>query len=570
MALDNFPFYISDQCATSAEIGIAPPYISHEEYYADEATLSTEMNRPISEKVMSQLTEDYNVSVKYNSIDDEILSSTASGFHIFHSQDGALANYISLSASSENLSTFIDDNGALVLSGGNVISGDFSSVAESLTSIITGYLSGTWTHGGQFQHSHKIPLDMVTSGGYKISTLKTDNVLANIFIRQNIACNTATDVKYSIGTSAKPFEFISKFTPKTTIATYTVDEYCRTYPFYYWVSAPTDLVIYKYGAGNITAGELDISIFYDEAKWNISYGYIRPYSTADTFTRYNLETDTELNVSVGAASYTATHLGTAKNSNVFYNVGGYESGYKDNIEKYDTRIDVNTALDKGNLTVARKISHDSCQSSTHGLFMGGDTGVSTNLVDRLDFSNDTVDATTPGNLVVARKNNAGAGSGTYIYTAGGNDGSYALNSIEKITTSTFASSVLAATLADTIEYSNTLCNNKYVYFIGGYQRDHGQVSVPMLSMLDQTTDTVDSKVTYLPATLAGFVMQTEKSGYVAGGYFHDKGDEEVYTDERCTFIYRFDFGTETYGIANNTFQNTSSIYPTWKTTSNSC
>jgi len=105
------------------------------------------------------------------------------------------------------------------------------------------------------------------------------------------------------------------------------------------------------------------------------------------------------------------------NSSFGYFGGGFTTSPIDLIDRIDYANDTATTSPKGPLSAAR-YGAAATGNSNFGYFGGGGPG-STSIVDRIDYSNDTATASLKGPLSRARRNLAATGNSSFGYFGGG-------------------------------------------------------------------------------------------------------------------------------------------------------
>ena len=147
---------------------------------------------------------------------------------------------------------------------------------------------------------------------------------------------------------------------------------------------------------------------------------------------------------VGAWSYPVSTHG--------YLLGGNQSAPTglDHIQKWSTVSDAN-ATDVANLTYGRSYGPAGQRSMDYGYLAGGNNpgGIYADI-DKFPFASDT-NSTDIGNLTIARGGSSGHGSGTYVYTCTGYDGSGGSGYTDRIDKFPTASDAGAADVANAIE-----------------------------------------------------------------------------------------------------------------------
>jgi hypothetical protein len=183
------------------------------------------------------------------------------------------------------------------------------------------------------------------------------------------------------------------------------------------------------------------------------------------------------------------------NSSSFgYICGGQNpGGIASSISRMDFSNDTTQGLRKGQLTIARSVI-DGISTKSYGYLGSGGPGIfqgSNTRVDRVDFSNDSVNANIKGPLNYERGRYASAGNYVYGYFAGGripgSPGSGIIVShIERIT---YANDLVVASnrgnLNTTKNIFSAFSNNYYVWCSGG----EGSTGSTQIERIDISNDT---------------------------------------------------------------------------------
>jgi len=130
-----------------------------------------------------------------------------------------------------------------------------------------------------------------------------------------------------------------------------------------------------------------------------------------------------LSVSRGAIS------GSFSNNNYGYVGGGFQNGvgFKSTVDRLDFSNDLNTAITKGSLSLARSSMSGMVFGNTFGYFGSGASGVTTNgvfegdttIINRVSFSNDIITTPLRGKMTVQRGRYATSYNSNYGWFAGG-------------------------------------------------------------------------------------------------------------------------------------------------------
>ena len=209
-------------------------------------------------------------------------------------------------------------------------------------------------------------------------------------------------------------------------------------------------------------------------------------------------------------------LAAVSSSSYGYFGGGFAPPYATTIDRIDfsneTTSPVTDTLSQARRDLAAVSGGASYRikgSRTYGYFAGGDSGpTDTDIIDRIDFSNDTTSAPGTATLSQARAKSAAFSSNSYGYFGGGviTPPGVRTNRIDRIDLSNETSSLPTATLS--------------------------QVSAPPLA----------------PGVRSGLAAVSSSSyGYFGGG----QGLDPNFGPERLNVVDRFDFSNETVSLPGN-------------------
>jgi len=130
-----------------------------------------------------------------------------------------------------------------------------------------------------------------------------------------------------------------------------------------------------------------------------------------------------LSVSRGAIS------GSFSNNNYGYVGGGFQTGvgFKSTVDRLDFSNDLNTAITKGSLSLARSSMSGMVFGNTFGYFGSGGSGATasgyfegdTTIINRVSFSNDIITTPLRGKMTVQRGRYATSYNSNYGWSAGG-------------------------------------------------------------------------------------------------------------------------------------------------------
>jgi hypothetical protein len=221
-------------------------------------------------------------------------------------------------------------------------------------------------------------------------------------------------------------------------------------------------------------GPLSVAKYGVAATSNTSYGWfgagasgpilsITLYSTVD---RIDYSNDTATASPRGSLTQVRWSLSATGNKSYGWFGGGFTSPgtvSTERVDRIDYSNDTATALQRGNLSLARRYLAATGNSS-YGWFGGGavspgPTTVST--VDRIDYSNDTATASPRGSLSIARERPGATGNSSYGWFGGGAPGVSTVDRIDYSNDTATASprgplSLARQSLAATSQTANAL------------------------------------------------------------------------------------------------------------------
>ena len=259
---------------------------------------------------------------------------------------------------------------------------------------------------------------------------------------------------------------------------------------------------------------------------NTSYGWMMgEYIVKSTVDRIDYSNDTATALVRGNLGMNQAAHGAAGNANYGYNAGGFggpSTTRMSNVNRFDYSNDTANGVEKGPLTYAT-YDNAGVGNADFGYFMGGGNPspyVFYSKVDRVDYSNDTVTASTRGSL-------GGPSTRGYMGTAGNPGAGYVGGGTPGPTTSR----------VDKIDYSNDTATatakgslTAARYAIGGFSgQDNGMVSplvyIPRIRWVDSASE--GTPITQGPAF-----------GYFGGGSYPSVSNYSSSVD-------RIDYGNDT-------------------------
>ena len=205
------------------------------------------------------------------------------------------------------------------------------------------------------------------------------------------------------------------------------------------------------------------------AAGNVSYGYnfghFGPNSTTD---RIDYANDTATAVSKGKLGEARGYTQAAGNNNFGYCAGGYiPSG--DNrsslVDRLDYSNDSSNCSSRGNLSDGRS-SGSMTSNKNFGYLCGGKVPSVVSTVERIDYSNDTSTPITRGALSATRRYNSATGNKDYGYVGGnGNGGDTSVDRIDYSNDTATASP--KGPFSAGANYRASTSTSTFGYFAGG-------------------------------------------------------------------------------------------------------
>jgi hypothetical protein len=188
------------------------------------------------------------------------------------------------------------------------------------------------------------------------------------------------------------------------------------------------------------------------------------------------------------------------------------------------------------------------ESAKYGYFAGGDDASPTNLITRLDFSNETLN--NPGNnLPTVRYKEAGISNNSYGYIGGGGGPPGYFSTITRLDFSNETISNLVSNLPIPVIYVAAVFNNSYGYFGGGSQPI--TTSASQIARLDFSNETISNPGKSLsPARQRTAGVSNNSYGYFSGGQTGSLAPSSIST------ITRLDFSNEVVSDPGKNFVTT--------------
>tara|TARA_A100001515_G_scaffold58143_1_gene45931 strand:- start:628 stop:5373 length:4746 start_codon:yes stop_codon:yes gene_type:complete len=223
----------------------------------------------------------------------------------------------------------------------------------------------------------------------------------------------------------------------------------------------------------------------------------------------------------GALSSGNENLAATGNAFFGYFGGGDADGtpgYSSKIDRVDYSNDTPNASTKGPLNHGRK-SHSATGNQNFGYFITGFAPSNSSYIDRADYSNDTATALTKGNNEFAQFGTASTGNKDFGYVGGGSEGAYTHVSRIDYANDGIAS-IDRGNLSSGAYFGAATGNASFGYFGGGKHAPDPVTAESRISRIDYSNDTAVSVVKGPLNTAKQSLAATGNSdfGYFAGGY----------------------------------------------------
>jgi len=150
--------------------------------------------------------------------------------------------------------------------------------------------------------------------------------------------------------------------------------------------------------------------------------------------------------------------------------GGLNGGTRNIIDLIDTTTSTGTPTDRGDLTVARHSLGGNVSGAVLGWFAGGNTGSIRNIIDSIDITTDNGDATDTGDLSTARQFPAGVLGNSIGFWCGGlttTSASSSTNIIDEINLSSATQNASSGGTLSSARYGMAPCHNSANGFLQG-------------------------------------------------------------------------------------------------------
>ena len=233
-------------------------------------------------------------------------------------------------------------------------------------------------------------------------------------------------------------------------------------------------------------------------------------------------------------------------------IAGYHTGGIPNtttIDKYSFTTDSN-ATTHGDMTVARE-GHCGQSSETHGYSSGGEKPSAPhaiNVIDKFAFAGSGVTATDVGDITVGRSARSGQTSPTHGYATGGEGPS---NVIDKFPFASDTNSTDAGDLTVGRYYTSGQSSETHGYTSGGH-------SPPNSDVIDKFTFAADNDATdvgnLVSARGLASGQSSETHGYVSGGYLTSSAIDKFTfaSDANATSVGTLGAGGQSTGGSSST------------------
>ena len=256
--------------------------------------------------------------------------------------------------------------------------------------------------------------------------------------------------------------------------------------------------------------------------WAECCPYLVPFSTID---RIDFDNDTEVCVQKGALLSNTSYNRGFSSTNHGYSVGGnqpYPQVPLSLIDRIDYANDSVTASSRGTLENAVGANAGTFASADFGYICGGQNPQAPqpyySLTQRLEFANDTATTSPKGNLSISKRYGGSAGNQSYGYYSGGSTPTR-ISSVDRID---YSNDTSAATpkgpLSRVVDEHDATGNASYGYHAGGWDP-----STPYSNKNDRIdyssdTSTASPKGNFNPGSHGPTATGNTSYGYWSGGY----------------------------------------------------
>ena len=223
------------------------------------------------------------------------------------------------------------------------------------------------------------------------------------------------------------------------------------------------------------------------ASGNSNFGYFGTGS----INRIDYTNDTSTASVRGSLSLSRDRLAATGNSNFGYFGGGVVSGPTNlsTVDRVNYSNDLSTSSVRGPLSFARQSVGAAFSSKSHGYFSGGSlvlyVGPYLDVVDRINYANDSVTASIRGSLTASRRYAAGTGNCNYGYSGGGRvlPGNSNFSGVDRVD---YSNDLVTTSSRGPLTVARTnpgaTGNSNFGYFIGGFSS--------YIDRVDYSNDTV--------------------------------------------------------------------------------
>jgi len=240
--------------------------------------------------------------------------------------------------------------------------------------------------------------------------------------------------------------------------------------------------------------------------------------------------------------------GSAGNSNFGYFSGGYTFGAGDRstIDRVNYSNDNIQASSRGILSLARRFL-SATGNSNFGYFGGGYRSGARSVVDRVDYYNDTSIASVRGSLSLARVSLAATGNSNFGYFGGGNPGATAR--VDRINYSNDTAIASVRSPLSSVRYSFAATgNSNFGYFGGGAQ------AISIVERINYSNDLATISPRGPLALSRSNLSATGNSNF---GYFSGGSDQTPSSRTNFSQTQRIDYSNDT--VTTTTKGNLSSV-----------
>jgi len=288
-------------------------------------------------------------------------------------------------------------------------------------------------------------------------------------------------------------------------------------------------------------------------------------SSGENLYKFNYSNNTAMRQIASAPEPLFRTAGAAATGNaLFAYIAG---GYNDDNDYISSIGRINYSNDTAFLTPSLHLSERTAYSGAmgninFGYWTGGKddedfTEDSLSRIDRIDFSNDTNDATVVANMNEYRREHGAVSNQSFGYIGGGlGDGNTKFSSIERydFSNDTTDPSTISSELSDSKSSMATVGNGSYGYFCGGEFSAFPPDPRSDVQRLDYSSGTgsIVTKGNLSEELIDAAGTSNSSYGWIAGGTIHSINA----FGSNNSFVHRMDFANDTVEVESNILNET--------------